>query len=506
MLVLQSVLFYSCTSEAPRNRPTINLTNQNVVVDEEKIAEEEAQAELDRLAALARPTNAVKIENGFCACKDSLSISQGNCSAFCAGKPSADPKLYLTVSTTEDITQRDDIKTFHNWCTKEIPDPTTGESLELNPSCLIEVKDSDNNTGSLTIETISAGSNAVVVNIASLDEDKTYRIKIVETVSGAASSTVQIRKFSTPITDPIGGALGTVPIQQYTCMNITIAEDGSNLFYEDASRIHFYFNDENRPEPLSAIFANIHCHDINKYGKTPINNPLLEESPGAYSLWNIWDPRFWDTDGDGEAQINQLLQQNVKDQGFTMDEPPRLFHKFQWYNGPDVSSASTSGSSSGASAAPVLAELGYYMTPWIDQTTFKAYCPKRSHYYSSNQLFVAMRDLVGVDTEGLYIAKQEGSQDFILIREAVLKEIWFYKVSGQHIEPTNDTVTGKQVQFYWPADPASPFIKKSHQSIYTVKKASEVGSDNVSTDQQNSTGTSSNYPPHDKRIGCIPAL
>lgn len=505
-LVLQSVLFYSCNSQAPRNRPTINLTNQNVEIDEEKQAEDEAKAEEDRLAALARPSNAIKIQSGFCACQNAKAITLGNCSAFCSGKPSADPILYFNVLPTEAITERDDIQTFHNWCTKEIVDSVTGESIATNPNCVIEAKDSDNNSGSVNIQSMNPGSNAVEVNIAQLDDDKTYRIRILETGSGAYSSTVQLRKFSTPVTDPVGGPLRTVPIQQYTCMNITIAEDGANLFYEDASRIHFYFNDENRPEPLSSVFANIHCHDIYNYGTTPINNPLLEETPGAYTLWDIWDPRFWDTDGDGEAQINQLLQQSVQDQGFNMAEPPKLFHKFKWYNGPDVSSATSGGSSGGTSADPVLAELGYYMTPWIDQTTFKAFCPKQSHYYSSNQLFIAMRDLVGVDTEGLYIAKQEGSSDFLLIRETVLKSAWFYLENGQHIEPNNDTVTGKQIQFYWPADPISPFIKKSHQSVYTVKKASDVGSDNVSQDQQSGTGSTSNYPPHDKRIGCVPAL
>ncbi len=503
LLILQSVLFYSC-NDAPRNRPTINLTDQNVEVDEQAQEEAEALAEEERLAALARPSNAIKIQSGYCACQDNKAVTLGNCESLCSAKSTTDPILYFDVLPTEVITERDDIQTFYNWCTKEIVDPTTGESIATNPNCMIEAKDSDNNVGYLSIQTMSAGSNAVEVNIAQLDNDKTYRLRIVETTSGAYSSTVQLRKFSTPVDDPVGGPLRTVPVQQYTCLNITFSDDGTSLFYEDASRMHFYFNDENRPEPLSSAFVNIHCHDVYKYGTTPINNPLLEETPGAYSLWDLWDPRFWDTDGDGQAQINQLLQQNVIDQGYSMDTPPELFHKFQWYNGPDVSSASST--STGTTASPALAELGYYMTPWIDQTTFKAYCPKQSHYYSSNQLFVAMRELVAVDTEGLYIAKQEGSEDYILINESTLKSIWFYLENGQHIEPNNDTVTGKQVQFYWPADSDSPFIKKSHQTIYTVKKASEVGSDNVSTDQQSETGTSSNYPPHDKRIGCVPSL
>lgn len=507
LTVLMIISFYALmlvSCDEQRVRPTINFNEQSVT-DETTDEKTDEEKEAERLAELARPDNAVKIQSDFCACQNAKPIILGNCSSFCATKNTQDPILYLNVSVTEEISEREDLGTFVNWCTKEIVDPVSGESIATNPQCAIEAKDSDGNSGQLNLaKTISGNTQSVEVNIATLDFDKTYRIRIVETGSGAGSSTVQIRKKSTPVNDPVGGPLWTVPIQQYTCMNITIAEDGASLFYEAAARIHFYFNDETRPEPLSSEFVNIHCHDIYTYGTTPINNPLLEETPGAYTLWNQWDPRFWDTDGDDQPQINQLIQQNVIDQGFQLDNPPNLFHKFQWYNGPNVSSASSSGGST--SAAPELATLGYYMTPWIDQTTFKAYCPTSTHYDSNNQLFRAMKDLVGVNTEGLYIAKQEGSSDYILVRESVVKEIWFYLENGQHIEPNNNTITGKQIQFYWPGDPNSPFVKKSHQTVYTIKKASEVGGDSVSTDQQNSSGTSSNYPPHDKRIGCVPVL
>ncbi len=115
-----------------------------------------------------------------------------------------------------------------------------------------------------------------------------------------------------------------------------------------------------------------------------------------------------------------------------------------------------------------------------------------------------MRDVVGVNTEGLYVAKKEGQNTHMLIKESLLKSIWFFIENGAHIEPTNDTVTGKQVQYYWPPDPASPFLKKSHQSVYTIKAASELG--NVSANQSSGQGIPTSYPPHDKRIGCIPEL
>ena len=56
---------------------------------------------------------------------------------------------------------------------------------------------------------------------------------------------------------------------------------------------------------------------------------------------------------------------------------------------------------------------------------------------------------------------------------------------------------------------SSPFVRKSHQTVFTVKSAQELangGNGDVSTDQQNADGSANTYPPHDKRIGCIPKL
>ena len=122
-----------------------------------------------------------------------------------------------------------------------------------------------------------------------------------------------------------------------------------------------------------------------------------------------------------------------------------------------------------------------------------------------------MREVIAVDTEGLYIAKEDNACNFLLVNESVVKSIWFYVEGGQHIEPTTDTISGKQVQFYWPADSTSPFIKKSHQRVYTIKSTSDLGN-GCSGGSAGTGGTSGSngipttIPPHDKRIGCIPVM
>ena len=88
---------------------------------------------------------------------------------------------------------------------------------------------------------------------------------------------------------------------------------------------------------------------------------------------------------------------------------------------------------------------------------------------------------------------------------AFLKKIWFYKENGTHFQPNDNTVAGKKVQFYWPADPDSPFIKKSHQRTYTVKRPDELSCDGTNV-QDNANDATNTFPPHDKRIGCVPKI
>ncbi len=493
----------SCNN-APVDRPILQTkSNAQNTIDPDAKTEEEIEQE--RLDKLARPDNAVKIESGFCACKESKTISWGsNCDNFCSDKADANATLYMNVSVTSDISERTDLGTFYNWCTKPIIDPLTEDTIS-EANCELEVKNSAGATQNLALIPLSQGSNTVKAVIDSLADDRTYRVKILETGSNVSSDTIQIRKTSIPITDPIGGPLWTLPISRYTCMNITTVPNDVSLIYLNASREYFYFNNETRPDPLTQIFANIYCHDIITFGSTPRNDPLLEETPGALTLWNALDPRFFDTDGDGLPQINQLLLQEVENRGASLPSAPNLFFKFQWTVGPDISTADNTGNGGTVTATAENADLGYYMTPWIDQTTFKSYCPNEDHYASSNQLFAAMKDIVGVATEGLYIAEQESGSSRILVRESHLKPIWFYTENGQNIEPNENSITGKKIQFFWPPDPTSPYIKKSHQKTFTVKRPSEIG-DSVSQDSQGGNGVPTQYPAHDKKIGCIPKL
>ena len=504
--------FVGC-NEVPRNRPTFSpLQEISTAVDEEEQKE---------LPIPVRPDGAVIIESEACGCKDGVPITLGNCVAFCAGRPSnSTATLYLSTTVTDEI-ELTNLQNLLGWCTTELIDPNTGSTVagQTNPSCILEAKSESGAVSTLNFTPTTSGDFSV--DVSSLAEDVTYRLTIRETTSGASSNTKQIRIFSEPIDEGVSGPLRLTPVTQYTCMNIVTSQDNVGLYYEDASRIYFYFIPETRPDPLPEDIANLYCHDIFTYGTTDRGNERLEETPGSFTLWSKWDPRFYNLNGIGsDYDINDILQQRVIDQGFNLSATPNIFYPFEWFGEPEVSvdssGTSTANSTSTDGGGSAKSEtLGFYMTPWVDQTTFKAYCPKTEHYNSDNQLFRAMREVVGVETEGLYVAKKEGvnNSTFILIRETLLSQIWFYVENGQNIEPNNDTITGKKIQFYWPADTSTPFIKKSHQSTYTVYSATELqelSSGGVSSTSQANNGASgsaggaSSYPPHDKRIGCVP--
>ncbi|MBG59268.1 MAG: hypothetical protein CMJ16_02295 [Peredibacter sp.] len=496
------LLTASCLEDESLQRPTLN-PYQDLITGGDDDTTDDKVFELP-----TRPDGAVFLQSGFCGCRAGEAITLGaDCTSFCEGKNHAEEFLYVDVTVNEEI-ETSSLVDLAGWCSKPLsyinPETEEVEQIQEQAACQAQVKDENGVTGALTMEQPTSGNTTLKIDIALLDPDKTYRLNIAEVQSGASSNTIQVRKLSARITDPVGGPLATMPVNQYTCLNRTVStEEGTGqAFFDSAARSHYYFTNEDRPDPLPETYSNIFCHDFLIYGTTPINDPLLEETPGQFTVWSKWDPRFFDLDGTENGttiEIHKILQQKIEDQGYTVDTPPSVFFPLEYYNGPPITN------SDGQTSEPQQKQLGYYMLPYVDDTTFKAYCPTALHYNSENPLFSAMKEVVGHDTEGLYIAKQENECDYILITETVLKKIWFYKENGTHFQPNDNTVAGKKVQFYWPADPDSPFIKKSHQRTYTVKRPDELSCDGTNV-QDNANDATNTFPPHDKRIGCVPKI
>jgi hypothetical protein len=98
----------------------------------------------------------------------------------------------------------------------------------------------------------------------------------------------------------------------------------------------------------------------------------------------------------------------------------------------------------------------------------------------------------------------QAPDDFLMIRETDLKQVWFYMKNGVPTVPTDSIVSSVPVFFYYPLNKSYPFIKASTQKIYQVKGADELNNATVAPGGSNASGISTNYPPHDRKIGCIP--
>ncbi len=483
------------------NRGTIDLTDYS-----KTSSDDEDQVEEEEITTLTRPEGAIIIDAATsCACADGKSQSVGNCASVCAEVSTDETSIFyfeFDLTTAITGTYLNDINGF---CSTQETDDTSDVA-----NCSIEIKDSDGDTQYISFEPSSGQGSVTIEDFDGyINSGETYRLSIVENVTGAKSTTVQVKLVPNLIDDPIGGQLAIMPVNQYTCMVKTYTSNSSGQAITGVNRFHFYFIAATRPEALQeSSMELLYCHDIDKYGDEPVSSPLLEEKTGIFSVWNNNDKRFYDTDDDGVMQVINLIEQDMTLQGYPPTDTLTLFYDLSWPNFFDDGDVGT-GSNTTTTLNVVNGNLGKYMTPFIDSETLESYCPKKEHYYSDSPLFTAMREMVADDTEALYVAKQENVCDFILVRESLLKKIWFYIEDNNHIAPKDDNVGDNKIQFYWPADTSSPFIKKSHQVIYTVKRADELTCGSATIDETNgnsSSGSISDLPTHDRRIGCIPVL
>jgi hypothetical protein len=459
---------------------------------------------------IVRPTNALSFKSDFCGCLNSKPVTYGNCSEICAGKNFEQYQntetFFANFTVTADIALSG-LGSVYGWCTALLPEET------VNPKCQLEAKAAD---GSLTMLDVTplSGTNSITANIQDLAKDETFILTLVETASGARSNSVQIVKFSSDIPLPILGPLKNAPISQYTCMirEYATSDTTGDVYYSHAYRIHYYFLPRIPPNPVAPGTTNLFCHDIFNplYGSVDdALYPRLENIPGVFNLWDSSDPRFYDNNGNSNNDVNDIIIQKAKNFGTTIPSKTNFFNEFKWPGPPE---ASTDGSSTTTNQSLA---LGYFMSPWIDQTSFKSYCLNSTHYNSNNALFKALRDVISVDTEGLYIGEKApetvtdangnvtaGAKDFILIRETDLKQVWFYLNNGVPTAPTDQNVANVAVYFYYPLNKASPYVKTSTQRVYRVRGTNELNG--VSSGGLNNSGSLSTYPPHDRKIGCVP--
>ncbi len=446
-----------------------------------------------------RPDKAVFIKSDYCACQDSTPLILNNCLGYCSGKNTAAQKLlFVNVTLDPAIELNAELGTLKNWCTKEIADGLA------RPACRLELRDS---SGLLYVdikpETI--GAKNVTIDLKTVPQNITYVARLVETTSGAASNEFQIRVFNyQPDPAPPTGPLKVMAVSQYSCITRAGQSTPDGFDFTQALRLHYYFAANKLPPSLPPLNSGqIFCHDINTYGlnDSPLF-PRLELVPEQFAVWDDSDPRFVDTDGNGKEDVNDDIQKRLLDE-YSVSRNVKIFMNLPWPN--------VAGSGTG-----VTPKLGYVMQPWTNSLTGRAFCPTQEQYNGTDPLFRVMKEIIGVDTEGLFISEreplvvvgnggalQQAPGDYILIRETLLRSIWFYYENGKHYIPNDVTAAQKTIMFYWPPDIVNPYIRKSTQYIYTVKAPGDIGS---SAGAAAGSGLPTGIKPPDKRFGCIPSI
>lgn len=443
---------------------------------------------------IKRPENNIFVNRDYCGCQSGKKIVTNNCDAYCSSKSIATPTLFGSVSLGPDVANGENLGSLERWCNAEIGDGGVA------PSCVLRVASSG---GSLDLNlTIPSNGNTFEVNISTLSKNIPYTAKIIEIGSNTNSASSDSFQFmlidNTTTTSTTQGPLWLMPISQYTCYT-RVGADGTGTLsdtYTNGARQHFYFasNDQPVTQPPGSNF--LICHDPNVSENDSPLLPRLELVPQAFTLWNRADPRFRDLDGNSKADANDLVQKKLLDE-FGITQEISLFNEFSWPNGPQSTGTPPT--------------HGFYMQAFVDPNTGRAKCPKQEDYEGTDFLFRALREIVGTDTEAIYTAErepkilidQEGNAsnapaDYLLIRESVLKKIWFYFENNLPIVPDDITINQKTILFYYPPDTDDPYVKKSTQDIYIVRSADSLGQSGGS-----SSGTGNTTP--DKRFGCIPA-
>jgi hypothetical protein len=510
LMLMLSVAAVSCQDSIPR-RATISPTSA--------ASSSTGGSTTGKTTLEVRPTNSVKFNSNFCACKDGKAITFGTCSSFCASKQTAGKEvLYASFTLKEDILLNAKLKNLLGWCTADLDDGITA-----NAKCLSEVRD-ENGTRAPIDVTIVNNTNSVTIDITDLEYEKTFVLTVYEESSGARSDSIQFLKTGTDTGNVTYlGPLKISPISQYTCLWRKPAVDNGDLYFDTAFRMHYNFLPRLPPAALPAN-SDFICHDIFNPLYGAIDDPLfprLELVEGAFNLWNLMDPRFYDNNENNNEDVNDQIIAKAKIYGVTITPGQKFFSPYS----PIISmNTAANGTVTSGSSQTTAQPLGWYMSSWVDATTYRSYCLNSSHYNSSNGLFKAMRDIVGVDTEGLYIgykapqnytSPRDGNVytspfDILLLKESDLKRAWFYLRNGVPTVPTDENVASVAVYFYYPFNFTSPYVKGSTQSLYQVMSMNDLqtvaGGSSTSTTGTSGTATGSGtqYPAHDRKIGCIP--
>ena len=126
----------------------------------------------------------INFKMDYCACKDGLPISFGNCDSFCAAAQTNGAEILFSSFT---LKPHPVLNTVQKWCTSVRPRST------INPNCVLKAV--KGNGSGIVLDVNFQSENSISINVDRLPNDTTYLLQLVETTSGAKSDKIQFIKY-----------------------------------------------------------------------------------------------------------------------------------------------------------------------------------------------------------------------------------------------------------------------------------------------------------------------
>ncbi len=470
-------------------------------------------------ATPSRPTNEINIVEDVCICQNRQALSLNNCASVCSAR-GADTNATLIINTRPSaailndprfITNGQTQGNLNSWCNATIDDGRT------NPACTVQIFNGSN-TFVLSENLKFEQQNTISVRVPnSLTDNVTYLGRIVESGSGSNAKSIPFQfRLKRNLTQTVSALtpLKIEPMKMYSCIARTFSAVSERLpatgSYHSAFRLSMFEQLGRTPAVVSNTNSlTIFCHDYQLSGKNDSSSyGRLESFSHVFSLWDADDNRF--TLSGGGLEINNFIHQRLLSE-YNLSDSTNYFSPF--YGGED-----------GARYHPSIKNStiqGFLLTAFQDDLNGAAYCPNSAHYNSTVPKFKILKEIVGVETEGLFLgvmtpkvlsaadfAASQIVTDIIYLRESLVNQIWFYTEQNTNLRPNSSTAHTKKLKFYWPPDFSAPLVKKVWQEEYQILEPSEASLlIQSATDTRNDGGIAeipSVMRTSDKRLGCVP--
>ncbi len=461
----------------------------------------------------SRPTNDITY-TFYCACQAGKPIISNNCVSYCASRNDTNPTLIINFNagTTIQLNEIFSINgqtegSVQGWCINDIGDG-------LGPgSCNATFSKDDNTSSSIASGSISFSgnpANSLSIDLSGLNYSAGDRFlfNLTESTSGSTSKAFGLEMIDPPDDGTtIRGPLSIMPINQYTCIQNSGTVSNSGSSFDQFMRLYFYFPVNSKPSPLPPGDNFLYCHDKTISQNDNSSLERLEVRGQVFALWDREDPRFFSLDGesgnDVKLDIHNIIEQRLLDE-YNKLATINFFQPITLPKSPNPQNIEDINDQ-------ILSVGGFVLIPFIDEQSDLPICPTQDDYDGPRPEFRVLKDLIGVDTEALYLAESDpqvvtlddGSQQVfttpIFIRESELKQIWFYSENNIIKAADEISATNKQIQFFYPPDTANPYTRKPNQIIYNIR-----ADDSCESAFSNGVRTSRCAP--DKRIACIPAV